>query len=705
MSLPPANYSIASGAAAPDSETSGAEPKKRKRRGPGKAPIKHRKTRAVLLRDVRKVFTRDQLRHLAAEVRAALAAVREGSTEREYTFHVDGVTYTIHAAELPLRDFLWRIGEPQEGPTVENTEAPEPAAADGPGAEERADVPPAAAEPEADSGGNSSGSAAEAPHLSLWTQTLRDYQEDCLADAAEFVQECWDGKHEVRRRLYAAPTGTGKGTTEIGLLKGLVDQGVDAWILTPSLEVLRGFLERCGLDREALSETSAEKLAELGERIRCTTPTRFRNRVLDGAYTSPEVVIYDEVHHAVWDNEVSGTLFAVAPEAVWLGFTATPYRGTPKGTQQLREAWGEPVLVFTIPEAVAAGYQSLPRFEVVGLVDDDRISVKGGEFNVRGSSKVVGSRLKDLAALIEDRVRGLPADAAAGDTVPTAVTVPSRAVAGDLVEALDALGVPARMVIQQTKAKDRARAYEECRQGLSVLVSVKVLVEGVDMPWLRRLIDARPTMSPVAWVQQIGRIMRPGPTRPEYICVCRNLERHAYLLGGAVPREAVAQAQEEFEAPSKRTGARSIGLESLKRFKAIKLPLAGGGHGTMNALYSVNSDTGQVTEFVALLDPCQPEPLCARRTNVRQLVGEGDDAKWETKQYGKWEVCDLPTELEGFASSKWRTTATKKQKQWWERAAARHGLDPGAAEKLTGRQFQALPVLADTRRSLIPEVA
>lgn len=554
--------------------------------------------------------------------------------------------------------------------------------------------------------------------LDNWRQPLRGYQQAAVNDALRHANKVLDLPDSAPDRecriLYSSPTGTGKGTMQLATLRALRDADWNAWIYTPSLDVLRGYLERCGAAPETL-ECGAEKLAEMGEKIFVTTPVRARNRIAEGAYEPPEAVLYDEVHHATEGNDVSGLLFAVAPRAAWIGWTATPYRGTPRGTQDLLEAWPEQVEVLSVPDAIGGGYWALPTFRVVGLVDDDTITLANGEFQTKAANKLLSSRVAAIAALARDclaadgrtNTTGYPALETPGGWKPTAVTVPSREIAGLLVEELDRLGVHATMVHAGTKPRDRSVAYAAAKIGRTVLVSVRVLAEGVDFPWLRRLIDARPTMSPVSWVQMLGRITRPETPdaldarrergarwdgRPEYICVCRNLERHAYLLGGAVPRQALAAAQAEFEKPSKRAQSRSIGLEALQRFKTIPLPLSGGVRGGMNIVYQVDQETGAVTEWAVLLDPTSERAVVAKRTNsARDASG--------ARNWGKWQPAELPPDLTGFATSQLRGKLTEKQAKWWETSAARYGLDPRA--DVTQRVFASLPILRDLRTTML----
>ena len=514
---------------------------------------------------------------------------------------------------------------------------------------------------------------------------LRPYQAACVGDALHFVDSVAAADEEgrvcagaERRRLYAAPTGSGKTLVAVTIQKALVAAGLDAWVVTPSLEIARGFLREHGIPLDE-QPTADEAVDELAATVRVATPTRMRNRCLDGRREVPDVWIVDEVHHAIEGNEVSGCNFNLAPGAVWIGFTATPYRGSPAGTKALRDAWGDPFLLLTYPEAVAEGACVVPSVEIVPLIDDDLVKIVGGEFQDKAASAAVTSKVDALAAIVARYWSG-------SFDVPTMVSVPSTDCVGELVSALDRLGIDAHPVTQNTKPADRQRAFEACKNRTAALVQIKVVSEGVDLPWLGRLVDARPMVSPVAWLQQLGRLTRPGHGPKHYVCVCRNVERHAYLLQGAIPRSAVAAAQAAFAKPSTRAAGRIVGLESLGKLKPIPLPLAGGVTSQMFAVFQVID--GVKHEWAILHDPSRDEPIVARR-QVVAVAGE------ETT-YSPWVAAPLPADFAGYATSSWRATASEKMKAWWKRSAAKFGLDPDAADTIKGRQFAALPVLKDT---------
>jgi superfamily II DNA or RNA helicase len=519
--------------------------------------------------------------------------------------------------------------------------------------------------------------------LDRFAQVLRDYQEDAVAFAAERVLTRALNENGLPRTLFSSPTGTGKGTIELALLRELrCGHGIDAVILTPSLGILRGFLERCGATPDEL-EQSEDKLAAMGEAIGVHTPIRYRNQVLKGERTSADVFICDEAHHQTDHGEVSGLLFTISPESIWVGYSATVYRGTPKGTRDLRAAWGEPYCVLTIPEAIRRGFCALPRMRVQPLTDDDRIEVRNGQFVAAAVDKEVGSRVRETALVAYREWQG--PSKGKGQPTPTCLVVPSTDVAHLVVDVTRTSPVPFLFIGQHSTSEHRMRAFEECRAGRAIMVVIKVLAEGVDTPWLRAMVDASPTLSPVEWTQRVGRIMRPGAERPRYVCTCRNLERHAYVMEGAIPRQVVADAQQAFPEPTNRSAMRAFGLESLKKFKQIDVPLKGGLRSHAWVLFSVDEETAKETQYVAILHPTKAETIVASRQNVVEADG--------TRGYGHWEKCEVPEDLVGFATAPFRKGCSDKQKQWWRTDAGNYGLDPGAADTITARQFFVLPAL------------
>jgi hypothetical protein len=265
-------------------------------------------------------------------------------------------------------------------------------------------------------------------------------------------------------------------------------------------------------------------------------------------------------------------------------------------------------------------------------------------------------------------------------TAPTMVSVPSVQAALNLAtNLLVAYGIQPAVVTGQSSVQERVEAFQYTLDCSRVLIQVRVVSEGVDLP-IRRMIDLSPTMSPVKWLQQFGRGTRPGG-ESEYICTNRNLLRHCYLLDGLVPAEVVAEGQRLF-GTSQRSGVRAIGFEGLGKFKTVEVPLANGTIGQMMAICQMENN--RRVEYVALCSPLYSEVIYARKESLK----EGDTMKW-----GPWvRIPGIPAVTQGFASVH-KGSVTQKQLDWWKKSARRYGLN--ADVKPNNRQFAALPVLAD----------
>lgn len=477
--------------------------------------------------------------------------------------------------------------------------------------------------------------------------TLRIEQQEAVTRVLKFLRRAKAGD----RKLVASATGTGKSYIEAAVLT----QREGGVLLSPSNDIIIGILKKLGVDIARPTETYLRSLAASHG---VYTPLYFRNRLLDGSIEAPKFILWDEVHHQTAESWSDVSLLCDCPE---VGFTATPFRGTAKGTQEFRAVWGEPDWVYPFPDAVARGFVSLPEVTTVPLVDDDIIEVTGGEFQVKSVEAVTRSRLVELATLIES----YKLDRA------TMVAVPTVATAHELA----ALLKKAVVVTGDTSRADRDVAYEDMLKLRKVLVQVSVVGEGVDLA-VRRLFDASPTLSPVVFVQRFGRLTRPGG-KSEYICTNRNLLRHVYTLQGAIPAPQVAQSQAVFGLGT-RSGQRAFGLEGLGRFKVNPLPM---GNGLQGELYLLeNSDKkGTIRQYACILHPLYDSPLWAERTNTAGT-------------YGDWSPTVAPEGFTGFASGN-GSTVTEAQLAWWKKSAAKYGLDP--EHKPNRRTFAALPVLSN----------
>jgi len=95
---------------------------------------------------------------------------------------------------------------------------------------------------------------------------------------------------------------------------------------------------------------------------------------------------------------------------------------------------------------------------------------------------------------------------------PTVVDAPTIPQAKAFAKLLTERGIPAAAVWGTQKAADTDRALADLRSGrIRVVVHVKLLSEGVDMPWLETMVIRVETGSINQWVQRVGRVVRTAP--------------------------------------------------------------------------------------------------------------------------------------------------------------------------------------------------
>src|SRR5262249_48573398 len=115
-----------------------------------------------------------------------------------------------------------------------------------------------------------------------------DYQEITVEDAANFLQNSRAGE----RKLYASPTGSGKGVIEAALLRRL---RTDTLLVTPRVEIIHNILDKLGHEVTGMNPGDLLALAD-AEGI--VTPIRLRNALARCVQQRrPKQLILDECHH------------------------------------------------------------------------------------------------------------------------------------------------------------------------------------------------------------------------------------------------------------------------------------------------------------------------------------------------------------------------------------------------------------------------
>jgi len=255
----------------------------------------------------------------------------------------------------------------------------------------------------------------------------------------------------------------------------------------------------------------------------------------------------DEAHHVLPDNKwgkiVDIVRAAAGPRVRGLGWTGTPSRTDGRSLcARSGGVWGSLVCGPSMRELIDVGH--LCDYELYGLpqsVDVSGVSISGGDYN----RAQIGARAKS-SAIVGDVVAHYLRLAAglAGVTFACSVEM-----AVDHAKAFRDAGVPAAVLSAKTADTERASIIRAYRNGeLLQVCNVDVLGEGFDLPAIRVVSLARPTISFPLYVQQFCRGLRPSDGKRLGLILdhAGNARRHGlpdrpltWRLEGAPLRETV----------------------------------------------------------------------------------------------------------------------------------------------------------------------
>lgn len=332
---------------------------------------------------------------------------------------------------------------------------------------------------------------------------LRPYQVDAVASLRERIGA------GARRVLFVLATGGGKTVVFSHVIASALAKGTRTLVLAHRRELIDQAVSKLlasGVREQDVGVIRADdKRRRPGAPVQVASVDTLRNRVLP---TQVGLVIIDEAHRALAESYTK--IAAAYPDAVHLGFTATPVRGDGKG---LSAAYDEIVVAVPISQLIAEGHLIAPQVFTVpagSLPDLKGIKTTAGDYNTRqlGEACAQGQLVGDIVDHWERRADGRR-------TVVFAVTVEHSR---QIVERFRARGHAAEHLDGETDEVERAAILRRLDSGETTIVSnVGVLTEGWDQPSCKVLVLARPTQSLGLYLQMAGRILRPWQGVPALI--------------------------------------------------------------------------------------------------------------------------------------------------------------------------------------------
>jgi DNA repair protein RadD len=346
---------------------------------------------------------------------------------------------------------------------------------------------------------------------------LRDYQNAAIADVDRQIEA---GKRCV---MVVAPTGAGKAVILAAVTRRAAAEGKRVLVLAHTREIIKqtarkiydNGVQNFGIIAAGLQEHPGEPVQVASIQTLWSRAFQRDRMPLPAAH----VLIVDESHHC--PAETYRKIIASYPNAVLLGFTATPCRGDGRGLGGIFEAI---VQTPQIAKLIEQGY--LVKTRVYAPIDPDLSGVR----TVAGDyvEKQLAERM-DRDNLVGDIVTHWHRYGERRKTVCFAVNVAHSL---HIRDEFRTAGVVAEHVDGGTPKPDRDAALARLASGeTEIITNCMVLTEGWDMPAASCAILARPTRKMGLYRQMVGRILRPAPDKADAVVLDHSgaVFRHGFV--------------------------------------------------------------------------------------------------------------------------------------------------------------------------------
>ena len=373
--------------------------------------------------------------------------------------------------------------------------------------------------------------------------SLRPYQKDAI--------EKW--RDNGFKLLFEMATGSGKTRTAIGCINAMMEVETSCCIVVAAPRIalcqqwrheMAGVLVKRGREITANSSNSnwrGEFASSLASIATGTTKTKFivvyashataagddfLSRIKYASSVMPIMLVADEAH-GLGALKLQRALVPYSKYRVGLSATPTRLFDEP-GTKLIVEYFGNNSFVFSIGQALKAGYLSqylyYPILVPFSAEEDDkyedlteRIRRLRSAYDNDPSEDIYArleKAMRDRADLVQSAKGKL--QSLAGLLTDRAKDVASRAIVftchhniNSVLGLYEDKGIMARRYTSRESMPERARLLQLFSDGdCDVLVAMKCLDEGIDIPSARCAVLVSSTVNPREYIQRIGRVIR-----------------------------------------------------------------------------------------------------------------------------------------------------------------------------------------------------
>ena len=316
---------------------------------------------------------------------------------------------------------------------------------------------------------------------------LRDYQ-------LELIDGVYNSLSNAHKRIMVtSPAGSGKSVTMSEIARRATDKGNRVLFLVHRKELVSQ------IKGTFIANNVNMELCHVG------MVQTISSRIERGAVDTPSVILIDEAHHAL--SKTYTKIMDTFPDAVVLGFTATPYRLSGKG---FGDIFDDLILGKSVKWLIDNKRLAPYKYYSVNLVDEEKLKLTStGDYSNQSIDNAMDNAIYgDVVESYEKFATGKKAIAYTHNV----------AASKDLAQAFNNAGYSAMQVDGMTDKLTRHQAMENFRSGkVQILVNAELYGEGVDVPDCQCVMLVRPTDSLTLYIQQSMRAMRYMPDKTAVI--------------------------------------------------------------------------------------------------------------------------------------------------------------------------------------------
>lgn len=327
------------------------------------------------------------------------------------------------------------------------------------------------------------------------SENLRTYQKEGIF---KIFKKWKEGKRSI---LFQMPTGTGKTVLFSEIVRMGFEKERKILIVVHRIELIEQITSKLNAKGITVGHIVAGKQSDYSKIIQVASIQTLTKR----EYPEANLIIIDECHHSK-----AGTykkLWKMYPDAKFLGVTATPYRLSGEGFDDLFE---DIVASMPVNEFIKQKFLVPIIHYSCSVPNLSNVKQSQGDYVTEMLSNVMldNSIMKDIVESYMEKCSDKSAIVFAVDVKHSK----------EIAQRFREVDVAAEHIDASTPKNEREKILNNFRiKNIKVVSNVEIITEGFDFPECEAIILARPTKSLSLYLQMVGRVTRPAIGKTEGI--------------------------------------------------------------------------------------------------------------------------------------------------------------------------------------------